>query len=161
MVRVPDARRTIIFLSNVRTMVWRFDDFASAIGDILDGEPYALPKRSAAEAIATAVKEGIAGVGLESRFAALRADSEQYTVSEPELNRLGYYFLSRGAASSAIDVFRLNVLAFPRSANVYDSLGEAYLASGDTLAAVANYRTSLELDPGNANAVEVLERIAP
>jgi CubicO group peptidase (beta-lactamase class C family) len=161
MVRVPDERRTIILLSNVRTMVWRFDDFAIAIGDILDGEPYALPKRSAAEAIATAVKAGSAGVALESQFAAMRADSEQYTVSEPELNRLGYYFLSRGEASSAVDVFRLNVLAFPQSANVYDSLGEAYLASGDTLAAIANYRTSLELDPGNTNAVEVLDRIAP
>jgi tetratricopeptide (TPR) repeat protein len=161
MVRVPDARRTIILLSNVRTIVWRFDDFAIAIGRILDGSPYALPKRSAAEAIATAVKAGSAGVALESEFAAMRADSALFAVSEPELNRLGYHFLSRGIASSAIDVFRLNVLAFPQSANVYDSLGEAYLASGDTLSAVANYRKSLELDPDNANAVEVLERTAP
>lgn len=37
MVRVPEARRTIILLSNARTLVWRVDDFAVAIGRILDG----------------------------------------------------------------------------------------------------------------------------
>jgi tetratricopeptide (TPR) repeat protein len=161
MVRVPDVPRTIILLSNARTMVCRFEDCAIAIGRILDGDPYTLPKRSAAEAIATAVRAGSVSVALERQFATMRADSAQFAVSEPELNRLGYHFLSRGATTSAIDVFRLNVLAFPRSGNVYASLGEAYLASGDTSSAVANYRKSLERDPGNANAVDILERIAP
>jgi CubicO group peptidase (beta-lactamase class C family) len=161
MVRVPDARRTIIFLSNVRTVVWRLDDFAIAIGRMLDGLPYYLPKRSAAEVIADAVRKGSAGVALEREFAAMRADSTQFAVVEPEMNRLGYHFLSRGLTTSAIDVFRLNVGAFPRSANVYDSLGEAYLARGDTSLAVTNYRKSVELDPGNTNAVNILKRIAP
>jgi CubicO group peptidase (beta-lactamase class C family) len=160
MVRVPDARRTIILLSNARTMVWHFDDFAIAIDRMLDGRPYTQPKRSAAEAIATAVKAGSVGVALERQFARMRADSLQFAVSEPELNGLGYYLLSHRRTVSAIDVFRLNVLAFPRSANAYDSLGEAYLARGDTSLAVANYRKSLELDPGNTNAVNVLQRIA-
>jgi CubicO group peptidase (beta-lactamase class C family) len=56
MVRVPEVHRTIILLSNARTIVWRFDDFAVAIGRILDGLPYAMPKRSAAEALAASVK---------------------------------------------------------------------------------------------------------
>jgi CubicO group peptidase (beta-lactamase class C family) len=161
MVRVPDARRTIILLANVRSLVWRFDDFAIAIDRILDGRPYTLPKRSAAEAVAMAVRKGSAGIALEREFTAMRADSAQFAVLEPELNRLGYHFLSRGLTTNAIDVFRLNVIAFPGSANVYDSLGEAYLVQGDTSLAVSNYRKSLELDPGNANAVNILKRIAP
>lgn len=160
MVRYPDARRTIILLSNARTMVWRFDDFAIAIDRMLDGRPYTRPKRSAAEAIATAIRAGSASAALEQQFGAMRADSAQFAVSEPEFNRLGYHFLSRGVTASAIDIFRLNVLAFPQSANVYDSLGEAYLVHGDTSLAVANYRKSLELDPGNTNAVNILKRIA-
>ena len=60
----------------------------------------------------------------------------------------------------AREVFELNVAAFPRSANVYDSLAEAFLVSGDTVQAVTNYRRSLELDPNNTNAIEVLKRIA-
>jgi CubicO group peptidase (beta-lactamase class C family) len=161
MVRVPEARRTIILLSNARTMTWRFDDFATAIGRMLDGRPYAPPRRSAAEAIAQAVAGGSAGPALERRFAAIRADTAQFAVVEPELNRLGYHLLSRDATMSAIEVFRLNVAAFPRSANVYDSLGEAYLVRGDTSLAIANYRKSLELDPGNSNAGDILKRLAP
>jgi Flp pilus assembly protein TadD len=89
----------------------------------------------------------------------MRADTARVAVVESELNQLGYYFLARGATTSAIDVLRFNVIAFPRSANVYDSLGEAYLTRGDTALAVTNYRKSLELDLGNTNAINILKRI--
>lgn len=161
MVRVPEARRSIILLSNVRTLVWRFDDFAVAIGRILDRRPYAMPKRSAAEAIAVAVNDGRAGAAIAGDFDAMRADTARFAVSESEINRLGYHFLLRGTTARAVDIFALNVRAFPTSANVYDSLGEAQLARGDTALAIANYRKSLELDPGNSNAVQILRRIAP
>ena len=57
--------------------------------------------------------------------------------------------------SAAVAVFSLNVAAFPTSANTYDSLGEANLVSGDTTHAIANYRRSLALNPGNTNAADV------
>jgi CubicO group peptidase (beta-lactamase class C family) len=161
MVRVPEARRAIILLSNARTMVWRLDDFAVAIGRILDRRPYAMPKRSVAEAIAAAVNEGRASATIARDFDAMRADTARFAVAEAEINRLGYFFLERGATARAVDIFALNVRAFPRSANVYDSLAEAQLARADTALAIANYRKSLELDPGNSNAVNILKRIAP
>ena len=160
MVRLPEARRTIILLSNARTMVWRFDDFAIAIGRILDGLPYSMPKRSAAEAVAASLNAGRPPPAIVREFDAMRADTARFALSEPEINRLGYFFLSRGAAAHAVDVFALNVRAFPRSANVYDSLGEAELARGDTALAIVHYRKSLELDPGNSNATNILKRIA-
>ena len=159
MVRVPEAHRTIILLSNARNMVWRFDNFAVAIGRIIDGRPHSMPRRSVAEAIAASVSAGTDGATVQRQFTSMRADTTRFAVVEPELNRLGYHFLARGATTSAIDVFRLNVTAFPRSANVYDSLGEAYLARGDTAMAITNYRQSLELDPGNTNAVNILKRL--
>ena len=91
----------------------------------------------------------------------MRADTARYAVSEPVINRLGYFLLERGATGRAVDIVALNVRAFPRSANVYDSLGQAQLANGDSAQAIANYRKSLELDPGNSNAVNILRRIAP
>lgn len=160
MVRVPDARRTIILLSNVRTMVSRFDDFAIAIGRILDGRPYAMPKRSVAETLAGSLIAGGPMAAIARELDVMRADTARFALSESEINRLGYFFLSRGAPSRAADIFALNVRAFPRSANVYDSLGEAQLARGDTALAIASYRKSLELDPGNSNASNVLSRIA-
>jgi cytochrome c-type biogenesis protein CcmH/NrfG len=42
---------------------------------------------------------------------------------------------------------------------VYDSLGEAYMAQGEKELAIANYKKSLELDPKNNNAVEMLKKL--
>src|SRR6185437_7034884 len=118
MVRVPEARRTIILLANARTIVWRFDDFAVEIGRILDGRPYSMPKRSIAEALA-------ASPAAARQFDAMRADTTRFALSEAEINRLGYFYLARSETARAVDIFALNVRAFPSSANVYDSLGEA------------------------------------
>jgi len=59
-----------------------------------------------------------------------------------------------------VAVLAFNARRFPASPNVYDSLGEAELAAGDREAAIREYRKVLELDPKNANAKKVLERIA-
>jgi Tfp pilus assembly protein PilF len=160
LVRVPSEDRVIILLSNTRDLEWRFDDYAVALNHILDGEPYAPPKRSVANTLAEAVRAGERDDALRTRFAAMRRDSANYTVSEAELNRLGYFLLnSRHQPADAIAIFALNVTAFPKSANTYDSLGEAYLVHGDTAHAIANYRKSLALDPGNSNAADVLKRL--
>ncbi len=39
---------------------------------------------------------------------------------------MGYGYLGAGRNEKAIEVFKENVKRFPNSANVYDSLGEAY-----------------------------------
>jgi tetratricopeptide (TPR) repeat protein len=160
MVRVPSLQRTIIMLTNIRTMTWRLEDFAASIGRILDGEPYSLPKRSVAEAIASDVKDRVSPKLMERNFEQMHADTARYELLEAELNRLGYHALNSWRdVPRAIEVFRLNVRAFPKSGNVYDSLGEAYLAQGDTVRARDNYRRSLELDPSNSNAADILRRI--
>jgi CubicO group peptidase (beta-lactamase class C family) len=78
---------------------------------------------------------------------------------EGRVNERGYELLKGGNLGQAADVFRLNVFAFPGSSNAYDSLGEAYMAAGDTILAIENYRKSLALDPANGNAKDILERI--
>lgn len=78
---------------------------------------------------------------------------------EPVINAKGYDLLSEKKWREAIDLFKLNVFAFPRSANAFDSLGEAFLESGDKASAIENYKKSLLLDPENGNAREVLERL--
>jgi cytochrome c-type biogenesis protein CcmH/NrfG len=59
----------------------------------------------------------------------------------------------------AIRVFQLNVEAYPQSGNAYDSLAEAYMDNGDKGLAIANYQKSLQLDPSNSNAVEMLKKL--
>lgn len=78
---------------------------------------------------------------------------------ENDINALGYQFLAENMADVAIEVFTRNVRLHPESANVYDSLGEAYAIRGDKSLAIQNYRKSLELDPQNANADEMLKKL--
>lgn len=79
---------------------------------------------------------------------------------EGELNWLGYHFLYWwGREKEAVEVFRLNTELFPQSANAFDSLGEACMALGDKARASENYRKSLQLDPKNDNARQMLEQL--
>jgi 3-oxoadipate enol-lactonase len=78
---------------------------------------------------------------------------------EREMNDLGYKYLQEGKAKEAIALFQINTVAFPNSANTYDSLGEAYLKDGQKDLAIENYRKSLELNPNNENARQVLKGI--
>ena len=84
---------------------------------------------------------------------------ERYDFSERELNQMGYILLGEGRNKEAIEIFKLNVAAFPQAFNTYDSLGEAYLAAGERELAIQNYRKSLELNPQNTNATDTLKRI--
>jgi glyoxylase-like metal-dependent hydrolase (beta-lactamase superfamily II) len=106
----------------------------------------------------TIVSDGIeAAVERYHRLKSQRRDD--YDFAENQLNTLGYQLLARSMVSEAIEVFKLNVAAYPEAFNPYDSLGEAYLAAGDTELAVANYSKSLELNPDNDNARQVLHEI--
>ena len=66
---------------------------------------------------------------------------------EAQLNLLGYVHLQAGRTNEAIRLFRLNTLAYPLSANTYDSLGDAYLASGQNELALRMSEKALELLP--------------
>jgi CubicO group peptidase (beta-lactamase class C family) len=80
-------------------------------------------------------------------------------LNEAQVNNLGYWLLGKKRVAEAVEVFKMNVEDFPGSWNAYDSLAEAYMVSGDKELAVINYRRSLELNPGNVNAVEMLKRL--
>jgi 3-oxoadipate enol-lactonase len=78
---------------------------------------------------------------------------------ELKMNALGYQFLQDGKIKDAIELFKINTIAYPKSGNAYDSLGEAYLKDGQKDLAISNYERSLELDPNNENARKVLNEL--
>jgi 3-oxoadipate enol-lactonase len=78
---------------------------------------------------------------------------------EIEMNVLGYQFLQNEKVKEAIELFKLNTIAYPKSGNVFDSLGEAYLKDGQKELAIKNYEKSLELNPDNDNAKKILKQI--
>ena len=78
---------------------------------------------------------------------------------EAELNARGYRLLANGAVNDAVAVLRLNVEAYPASANTHDSLGEVLLAAGDREGAAAAYRKALEIDPASESARAALRAL--
>jgi hypothetical protein len=82
-----------------------------------------------------------------------------YDFRAPALNEVGYKALANHDPRGAIAIFQLNALQFPKSPNVYDSLGEAYLAAKDTAQAIMQYEKVLKLDPKSENAAKILATI--
>ena len=78
---------------------------------------------------------------------------------ENELNNLGYALLSKNKVKDAIKIFALLVSEFPKAPNPYDSLGEAYFINKEYELAIKNYKISLELNPKNRHAVEMIDKI--
>ncbi|HEX3101175.1 MAG TPA: hypothetical protein VHQ01_05265, partial [Pyrinomonadaceae bacterium] len=83
----------------------------------------------------------------------------EYQDSEPVLNDLGYRLLGGKKVGDAITIFRMNAEEHPESANVFDSLAEAYLAANDRARAIVNYERALALDPKLESAVEALKKL--
>jgi hypothetical protein len=67
--------------------------------------------------------------------------------NENELNTYGYALLGAGQHDKAIEMFVLNTKRYPKSANCFDSLGEAYATKKDNKNAILNFKKSLSMDP--------------
>ena len=104
---------------------------------------------------ARAVRENGAGPAIdEFRPALLRGD-----ISEGFINSTGYRLMGQNKFADAIRIFQLNVALYPRSWNVYDSLGEAYMNHGEKELAIQNYEKSLELNPQNEKGAATLQKL--
>ena len=73
-----------------------------------------------------------------------RRNPNRVLFPESEMNAYGYERLQKGHPDEAIAIFRMNVDAYPRSANTYDSLADAYLAAGNRQEALAAAEQALK-----------------
>ena len=156
--RAVEKQQTVIILDNVNLCQYHGKIALSIIG-MLNGQPFDAPKRSIAETLyKIAVQKDVASVIAEYRK--LKAEnSPTFDFSELELSMLGYQLVGLKRTKDAIEIFKLNVEMFPKSGNPYDTLGETYLADGQKDLALANYKKAVELDPKNANALQIVKRL--
>ncbi|HEX6095497.1 MAG TPA: alpha/beta fold hydrolase [Thermoanaerobaculia bacterium] len=102
--------------------------------------------------------EGVAAAIAEFE-AQRRRNPSAVLFEERTLNAAGYALLGEGRKADAIEVFALNVRAYPQSANVYDSLAEAHLASGDEAGAARWYREALRRSPADGRIRATLQKL--
>jgi len=151
--RIPSDKSFIVLLNN--TGGAPLDEMTNAIAAILYDKSYDLPKRSVAYLLGDRIeKDGIAAA-LEY-YKGIK-DATGYYLNEGEMNMTGYQFLQRGEVKEAAAILKLNVQAFPKSSNVYDSYGEALMDLGNKTEALENYKKSVKLNPGNESGIKVLK----
>jgi tetratricopeptide (TPR) repeat protein len=89
--------------------------------------------------------------------------TEAMTIAtEGELNAYGYQLMGEGRQDKAIEIFTLNTQRFPKSANTWDSLGEAYATKGDKPNAIKNFKKALSMNPPEnvkANSEKFLKQL--
>jgi dienelactone hydrolase len=75
---------------------------------------------------------------------ARQRDPKAVLFPEAVVNRIGYEHLQAGDTKGAVEILKMNVAAYPNSANVYDSVSDAYLADGQKDLARENAKKALE-----------------
>ena len=145
---IPGARREVILNSGHLIPVEQPDEFNSAAFRFLRRNEFFSRLNS------VGIKEAEAYF-----YATYKTEPGVPLFGEAEMNQLGYRYLQEGKIKEAVTLFNLNVISYPGSWNVYDSLGEALLMDGQTEQAIKNYEKSLGLNPGNENAIKVLSEI--
>lgn len=155
--RLPQNKHLIVLLNN--TGGTNLDAMSRSIRGILYERPYAVAKKSLAETIFATIKEKGIALALAQYRELKEKRADTHALNEGEMNGMGYQLLGMKKINEAIEVFKLNVEAFPQSSNVYDSLGEAYMLNGDKELAIKNYEKSIELDPHNTGGMEMLKKL--
>lgn len=156
-VRFPKEKHLIVMLDNTGTGY--LDRLSESIARILYNQPYEQPKISIAATLDKTIKEKGIAAGITEYRDLKTKQSAVYEFAEPELNSLGYQLMAAGKAKEALEIFKLNVEAYPQGFNAYDSLAEAYANLNERELAIRNYKKSLELNPKNTNAVERLKKL--
>jgi CubicO group peptidase (beta-lactamase class C family) len=153
--RAPSDKSLIVLLNN--TGGAPLNAMAKAIRGIMYDKPYDFPKKS----VANAMYHEIVSNGIETalvRYNAIKSSSD-YDLDESDMNAMGYKLLQSEKLDEAVAVFKLNIGAFPKSANAYDSYAEALMTQGNKEEAIVNYKKSVEMNPNNQNGIDFLKKL--
>ena len=90
------------------------------------------------------------------------AEEAKDNSNEAQLNFLGYQMMGVKEYKKAEEYFKLNIKKNPKSANVYDSMGECYMAMNKNDEAIKMFKKSLANNPAQfikANSIANLKKL--
>lgn len=153
--RIPEKKQLIVLLANINNSP--LNGIYQNLLNVLYKQPVNKIEKPAFNVMAEIIDEKGIDAGLD--YYKKISNEKSNSISEGQLNRLGYYFLSSNKITEAIEIFKLNIKAHPDSYNVYDSMGEAYMKNGDKQLAIDNYKKAIEINPNNINSHDMLEKL--
>lgn len=123
----------------------------------LTNKPSLLP-RNVGQALDPEVARALETIDQQGAAGAAKISKRATNLPEFIVNQLGYEHLLMKDTKGAVEILKLNALAYPNSPNVYDSLSDAYLASGQKHLALRNARKALELLPADRTENEARKK---
>lgn len=156
--RFIDEDRTIIILNNTGST--RLFEITTNIRKVLDGKEPEYPKKPFVTVLDGLFNEK----GYRGTVDYFKANKDylkkEYFLREGDINNYGYIImLEEKDLDKALAIFEINTIAFPEAFNPYDSYAEALMTKGENEKAIENYKKSLELNPNNNNAVNMLKKL--
>ncbi len=153
--RLTEDKHTIILMNN--TPGEELGKLAYKIARILYNQPPQEEKPSiVGPLLDTLNKKGIAAA--IKKYHQLKSKSpDRFNADEKQLNLLGIKLIREGKVKESIEIFKLNVSAFPKSDNASLNLGIVYLKSGNTEKAKKKYKKAVELNTAKQGAAASLK----
>ena len=97
---------------------------------------------------------------LYNLYVSTKKKNPMMEIPEGSLNTLGLQLVfNPNTSEQGINVFLLATKLYPKSANLFDSLAEAYLFIENKEKAIENFKKSLELNAQNQNAINRLKQL--
>jgi tetratricopeptide (TPR) repeat protein len=150
--------RTIILMTNNKQ--GNLDAISKSVKSILEGSPYIKVRRSFIYDFDEELENmnGEQTLALYKKIKLERPNHYSFD-GENTLNQVGYFFLNKDKVNDAITIFTFNTKLFPNSANMFDSLGEAYYVQGNKSKALENYTIAFKLDPSSESAKKMIQEL--
>lgn len=148
--RLPDEGLTVIAISN------RGDDGGIRAAYDIVGKVCGVP------ATIRSIQPELMSLNAEKLSEIIKnakANFPIFDIRESKVEEIGNYLMLVKQKKQAIEVFKLNVGLYPKSADTYFKLAMAYESSGDKTTAAENFKKCLELDPTNKIALEHLKKL--
>lgn len=153
----PENNSALVVMSNSDYM--SMNSLTTALMDVVVGLKPERVKTSLPQHITRLIIEQGYQAALKEYYLMKEQSIEKYLSSERGFNSIAYGLLAAKAIKEAIEILEIGIIEFPEASNLYDSLGEMYLAHGDKRKALENYKKSVELNSNNLSGKKVLEEL--
>jgi len=148
---------SVILLTNNKN--FKLSSITNAVESIVQGKSFNFPKKSLYLTIRQTAYEN-ANNGIKLYYSLKQSAPNLYDFENNNaLIRVGYKLIEQKQFISAIEIFTLSTKEFPKHANAFDSLAEAFFANGQMKLALKNYKISVALNVNNSNGHKMIEKI--
>jgi CubicO group peptidase (beta-lactamase class C family) len=152
----------IIICSNC-SFLCEGNEMVLKLHQLLNDKPYAhiLIKHSLSQYISEDVAMHAGIPAAVDEYFRLKDDTARFSVPSQDWMIWAGRFVAEemGDLDNGILLFKAAITSFPDSWQIYDAMGEVYAGTGDKTQAIQAFKKSLELNPGNAKAQQMLKKL--